>query len=124
MDSLISNIVVMEMIKYLNKDKLMKIEINMTYNNIIRSELEINKNIWNKFKCTTNYKLIDFIKQYDKILKADITMVTCGNRIIYAEFIQENNDKLLSELINSGNNIFSLSCDDYEIDLPDIFIII
>lgn len=124
MDSLISNIVVMEMIKYLNKEKLMKIEINMRMNNTIRSELEINKNIWNKFKCTTNYKLIDFIKQYDKILNAYITMVTCGNRIIYAEFIQENNDKLLSELINSGNNIFSLSCDDYEIDLPDIFIII
>jgi hypothetical protein len=123
-DSLISDMVIMEMIKYLDNNKLMKLEINMVNNNIIKSELKINKNIWNKFKCIQNYKLNEFIDEYNKLLQTNITMITCGPRIIYADFIPDNKDKLLSELINSENNIFSLSCDIENIDLPDIFIVI
>jgi hypothetical protein len=123
-DSLISDMVIMEMIKYLDNNKLMKLEINMVNNNIIKSELKINKTIWNKFKCIQNYKLNEFIDEYNKLLQTNITMITCGPRIIYTDFILDNKEKLLSELINSENNIFSLSCDIENIDLPDIFIVI
>jgi hypothetical protein len=133
MNSLISNIVVIEMIKYFNNIKLTKMDIDIGKNNIIQSELEKNNNItianqtynqWYKFKCSTHFKLIDFKRCYDDLFKIDITMITCGNRILYADFIQDNNDKLIHELIDSKNNILSLSTDDDTIELPDIFIVI
>lgn len=123
--ALVSGLISNEMIKYLcynTIDKFKSTFINLAVNTFISvtprdpPELEIGElkfNSWEKFIEKDNLTIQEFIIKYNKIFNINITIISINNAIIYADFIPDNINKLLYdviyELFNNIQNTYILT---------------
>ena len=138
--SIITGLITIEMIKYLNNNKNFKSTfINLALNIFISAEplqpkiLKIADqefNSWFKFIEKEDLTLENFINKYNKLFKTNINIISLNSSLIYADFMGSDNSKKFSELIEDYNidnkkkkYILTLSCDD-TYDLPDIVLFI
>jgi len=134
--SIITGLITIEMIKYLNNNNNFKSTfINLALNIFISSEplqpkiLKIagqEFNSWFKFIEKEDLTLENFINKYNKLFKTNINIISLNSSLIYADFMGSDNSKKFSELIEDYNKqtkyILTLSCDDDTYELPDIIL--
>ena len=134
--TLISSLITIEMLKYLNNSndisKFRSTFINLALNTFIYAEpLPAKKikiagqefNSWQKFNEKSNITLKAFLDKYNNLFKTNIIIASIGSLLIYADFLDENNlDKKLNEFISENDNIITILSDDSS-ELPNIFII-
>ncbi len=109
--STIVGLIGIELLKYINNiQKYRSYFLNMADNTVVYSEplpmKELNIcgkkiNGWTKFNYNKNSTLNEFIKYYENIFKITIEMVLYKTTIIYANFIEENINKQLSDIFNN-----------------------
>jgi ubiquitin-activating enzyme E1 len=135
--SIVAGLITIELLKYLSYktnlntcDKYNSTFINLATNLFVSAEpnkaniLNIANqefNEWYKFIEKENLTITKFIEKYNELFKINIDCIVIGNSIIYADFIQSNNDKVLSTIINSTDYILSITCTE-DILLPDIIV--
>ena len=140
--SLVSGLIILEFLKYLlnNNSNIYKSTfINLAEPIIIYSDpidapfidiCGVKVNSWQKFEYKINnfldYTLKKFKNHYEELFKTNITMIVMDTCIIYADFIQDDLDnKLYDILINNSNSdkiiLTLLSAD--SIELPFITIL-
>jgi ubiquitin-activating enzyme E1 len=129
--SAVSGLIMIEMIKYLlNMKEYRSTFINLVDNTVVYSEpisapmIEIagtKINSWTKFNYTLNSTLYEFKEYYEKLFNITISMIMNDSSILYADFISENLNTNLKELIQS--NIIIIMADD-DIELPNINILL
>jgi ubiquitin-activating enzyme E1 len=137
--SIVAGLITNEFLKYLSyKDNLKLDKFNSTFINLATNlfiSAEPNKantleianqkfNSWHKFIEKDDLTLNQFIKKYNELFKVNINIINLGNSIIYADFLDDNINKLLSNIIkeyNSEDYILTINSDE-DILLPDIII--
>lgn len=140
--SIVAGLITIEMMKYLNSNEISTFKstfVNLALNAFISAEpikaktLKIagqHFNSWTKFIEKEDLTLEKFLDKYNELFKITITIVALENSLIFADFMDNNINAKLSELIeeNYGNNkkekyILTISCDD-DVELPDIILTI
>jgi ubiquitin-activating enzyme E1 len=137
--SIVAGLITNEFLKYLSYKDNLKLEkfnstfINLATNLFISAEpiqagtLEIANqkfNSWYKFIEKDDLTINQFIKKYNELFKVNINIINLGNSIIYADFLDDNINKLLSDIIkeyNSEEYILTINSDE-DTQLPDIMI--
>jgi ubiquitin-activating enzyme E1 len=129
--SAVSGLIMIEMIKYLlNAKEYRSTFINLAEPLVVYSEpiiapmIEIagtKINSWTKFRYTLNSTLQEFKEYYEKLFKINISMITNNSTILYVDFIDENLNKNLKELINNNALITIISDNDSELPNINIF---
>jgi molybdopterin/thiamine biosynthesis adenylyltransferase len=128
--STVSGLIMIEMIKYLLNVK----EYRSTFINLVKTQIIYTKplaapmmeiagkeiNSWTKFNYTLNSTLQEFKEYYEKIFNTIITMITNGSTILYADFIDNNINKNLKDIIDN-NATLTIMTDD-NVNLPNISI--
>jgi molybdopterin/thiamine biosynthesis adenylyltransferase len=137
--SIVSSLIVLEMMKYVI-DKNRKIEdyqsyfINLADNMIIAGEPmppKINKingqnfTEWSKFESNADLTIKEFVSSMGQKFNTNITMVTIGRKILYADFDNKNENNNLKEMLKtmeiSGDKVSLFICsDNEELELPSI----
>jgi len=131
--SLVAGLATNEMIKYLSYNDITKFKstsVNLVSNILINNEILPAKTIeiagkkfnsWYKFIENDNLTIQEFINKYNKIFETNITMISLGSSLIYAEFMDNDKFIKLSDIIKEySNNILTITSDDDNIDLPEI----
>jgi len=137
--AIVSSLIVLEMMKYVI-DKNRKIEdyqsyfINLADNMIIAGEPippKVNKinsqnfTEWSKFESNADMTIKEFIDTMGQKFNTNITMVTIGRKILYADFDDKNKNNNLKEMLKSmqisGDKVSLFICsDNEELELPNI----
>lgn len=132
--SLVAGFATIEMIKYLSNcndiSKYKSTFINLALNTLTSAEplpaktIEIagkKFNSWYKFIETDDLTIEDFINKYGKLFETNITMISLGSSLVYADFMDSDKSPKLSDIIKEySGNILTISSDDENIDLPEI----
>lgn len=138
--SIVSGLIVLEMIKYLkgynNIENYRSTYINLAEPILVYSEplsapmidiAGVKVNSWTKFNYTNNSTLQEFKEYYENIFKTTITMIVIDNVIIYADFDESNLLKTLTHIIyeNFNNDIvnnitFTIMSEEDDKELPFI----
>jgi ubiquitin-activating enzyme E1 len=142
--SAVSGLILLEMMKYLMgiKDvtKYRSTFINMAdpllvYSDpIVAGTIEVagvKMNSWTKFEYKVDSTLEEFKKYYEDMFKVQISMIVIGTSMIYADFIENDMTKLLSQLICEtmecetvpSNVTFTLAAEN-DVDIPAISIML
>lgn len=134
--SMVTSLIVMEMIKYVD-DPLRPITdysssyINLSSNLFVTSEPfpaqqkklnDFTYTLWDRFESQGDIRLDQFIQFWDDKFKTTISTVLNGEKILYMDGIEESNqDKMMRDLID--DSIIKLISEDEELELPDIVIV-
>jgi ubiquitin-activating enzyme E1 len=147
--SVVSGLIVIEMIKYmLSKNNLIeeKIEnyrstfVNLADTSLLYSEPIPSKEIeiagkkfnsWKRFDKTSDCTLEEFKEYYEKLFETKLSMIVYDNALLYSDFMEneDSNKILMSKLINDKNSdinlsinsvVITIASDDDNINLPDI----
>ena len=140
--SVVAGLIIIEMLKYLEKAPLEKYKstfVNLADNLIISAEPIKAPNVticgneynsWFKFNHNGDCLLSEFKKKYDEIFKSEITMIAYGSSLLYSNFTNsdENLNKLISYIlkdhdkdIDLGNQIeLIIMCEDDALEIPPI----
>ena len=140
--SIVAGLITIEMIKYLNNNNINNFKstfVNLALNIFISAEplpakqIKIGNqefNSWFKFIENEDLTINTFLNKYNKLFKTTITMISLDSSLLYAEFIEYNNDKKFSELINEycehkqNKYTLTLLSDDETIEIPNIILTI
>lgn len=130
--SLVAGLAVIEMLKYISNNNNYKISFfnleSITFITCEPKSPQIIKvanqefNCWTKFNQNEDILLLDFLDKYQELFKTTISIITQGSKIIYADFMN-NENKLLSKIINN-NSVLTLLSDDDNLELPNILFLI
>ena len=145
--SVVSGLIVLEMLKYIINSSEDKIEkYRSTYINLADTTLVYSEpiaagttliggqevNIWTKFKFTHDTTIQKFKEYYENMFKTELSMITYGTAILYSnlDFINCDIDitKNLSEIIKQINkevdfneiSVITIISSNDELDLPEI----
>ena len=140
--SVIAGLIIIEMLKYLEKAPLEKYKstfVNLADNLIISAEPIKAPNVticgneynsWFKFNHNGDCLLSEFKKKYDEIFKSEITMIAYGSSLLYSNFTNsdENLNKLISDILKDHDKDIDLSnqieliimCKDDALEIPPI----
>ena len=143
--SLVAGLITLEYLKYIlnNNSNIYKSTfINLAEPIIIYSDpidapiiniCGVKINSWNKFEykindTTDSYTLKDFKDYYEKLFEQKINMIVLDTCILYADFIQEDlNNKLFDIIKNINNNsekiMLTIIAEDESIELPLITLV-
>ncbi len=77
-------------------------------------------NSWTKFEYTLDSTLLEFKEYYEKLFETIITMITNDSTILYADFIVDNINKKLKDIVSHNVSLTIMSDDNP--DLPNIII--
>jgi hypothetical protein len=124
------NLLLTELVKYLDypNAKMQTYNINLANNTFVTNPINLAKiieinnqkfNEWDKFTHNTDCILNDFIKKYNKLFNVNISIISNECSIIYASFLEENLDTILSDIFCGVDVILTLCCEE-DIDLPNI----
>jgi len=138
--SAVSGLILLEMIKYLMgiKDvtKYRSTFINLADPLLVYSEpvvagsidvAGVKMNSWTKFEYKVDSTLEEFKKYYEDMFKVQISMIVIGTSMVYADFMENDTTKILSQLICEtmecekapSNVTFTLAADN-DVDIPAI----
>jgi ubiquitin-activating enzyme E1 len=140
--SVVASLITLEMIKYVINntrpiDDYQSYFVNLANNLFIPGEPirpkkvtvnNINFTEWDNFEYSNNITMNKFIELLNKKFNTTITMVTIGQKILYADFSNNSNlDTTLYDLISNEFNINTkvqlyIGTDDDKIELPQITI--
>jgi len=119
---------IVEMIKYFNnynnyRNTLIDIEKqsieHITPNPAKEITLgNIKMNSWTKLLYCKNSSLKEFKEHYEEYFKTTISMILCGSKMLYVEFMESDINKNLLDLI-SNDSLITISTETEE-DLPEI----
>jgi ubiquitin-activating enzyme E1 len=140
--SVVAGLIIIEMLKYLEKAPLEKYKstfVNLADNLIISAEPIKAPNVticgneynsWFKFNHNGDCLLSEFKKKYDEIFKSEITMIAYGSSLLYSNFTNsdENLNKLFSDILKDHDKDIDLSnqieliimCEDDTLEIPPI----
>tara|TARA_B110000879_G_C11173931_1_gene514991 strand:- start:1028 stop:3772 length:2745 start_codon:yes stop_codon:yes gene_type:complete len=142
--SLVSGLIVLEMIKYVagmeSIEDYKSYFVNLAINTFIGGEPMPSKKIkigekemnsWTKFEQTEDITLKTFLEKWSKVLDTEVNMIFSGSKIIYSNFTKCDTCVLLSKIISDkfkkdAFNIteeWIISSDEYE-DLPSVNIVL
>jgi ubiquitin-activating enzyme E1 len=133
--SLVAGLATIEMIKYLsNCDNYTRTCVDLGINvftsskpNEAKSIIIAGKefNFWYKFIEKDDLSIENFIDKYNKLFETNISMISLGSSLIYADFMDGEKSLKLSEIVKEhSSNILTISSDDESVDLPEIQIIL
>jgi len=121
-----------EMIKYLsnsdidNKNQVFDLALN-NFDSIKPNEAKTIEvagkkfNSWYKFSENEDLTIEEFIDKYNKLFETNISMISLGSSLIYADFMDSDKSHKLSNIMNEySGNVLTISCDDENIELPEI----
>jgi ubiquitin-activating enzyme E1 len=131
--SMVSGLISLELIKYYQDKKIDDYRsyfLNLALNQYLYSEpnpVQKDKfgstevSVWDKFSESVNITIGDIIEKYGKIFDTEITIVVSDDKIIYAPFVTDEEEKetKLSEL---GSKYTLLLSDDDETNYPPIYV--
>jgi hypothetical protein len=128
MENIIYELSVLELNKLNNKYNKTIIDYTKSELMVIPISLE-NHNKWIKYKYSENTTLEKFKNFYENIFKTTINIIVLNTTILYANFLNiDNQDKLLKDIIIDhfgelkSNIIITLLSDDDNVELPNIII--
>lgn len=132
--SIVAGLITIEMIKYLNDpSKISKFKssfINLALNIFVNAEpIEAKKikignlefNSWEKFRENKDMTVDQFLTKYNIVFNTNITMIGFGTTLIYADFLNSDKTKLISNCTGLKKFNLTINSDDDELDLPDIY---
>ena len=133
--SLVAGLATIEMIKYLsNCDNYNRTCVDLGINVFISSKPNEAKSIviagkefnsWYKFIEKSDLSIENFIDKYNKLFETNISMISLGSSLIYADFMDSDKSLKLSDILKeNSSNILTISSDDESVDLPEIQIIL
>lgn len=137
--SIVSGLVILEMIKYINNindiESYNSYFVNLAINMFVPGDPIKSKTIkigdkelngWTKFEMNEDCTIKQFKEKWESVIDDKLDMVICGSGIIYSDFMENDINKLMSECIKeNGFDPFNqlveiiISSENYE-DLPTI----
>ena len=142
--SLVSGLIVLEMIKYVagleSVEDYKSHFVNLAINTFVGGEPMPSKkikigekemNAWVKFEQTDDISLKMFLEKWSKVLGTEVNMIFSGSKIIYSDFSKCDTSLSLSKIISekferdafNSTEEWIISSDEYE-DLPSINIVL